>query len=120
MNQTNLLCFPVPLSCARFMRLVIPWVTVLAAFFFQPLRPGRAIRSCMLPLLSLSVVMPAVLAAEESRPNIVLILVDDMGYADISPYGGEIETPALASLAEGGLRFTEFHNTGLSAPPGPR
>lgn len=55
-------------------------------------------------------------AADAPRPNIVLILVDDMGYSDIAPYGGEIETPHLTRLAEGGLRFTDFHNTGRCCP----
>src|SRR3546814_9613631 len=40
-----------------------------------------------------------------------LILVDDMGFSDISSYGGEIPTPNLDRLAEGGLRFTQFYNT---------
>jgi len=46
-----------------------------------------------------------------SRPNIVLIMVDDMGYSDIGCYGGEVQTPHLDRLAEGGLRFTQFYNT---------
>lgn len=45
-----------------------------------------------------------------SRPNIVLILVDDLGFADIGSYGGEIETPNLDRLARGGIRFTQFYN----------
>ncbi|MEM6910691.1 MAG: arylsulfatase [Verrucomicrobiota bacterium] len=45
------------------------------------------------------------------RPNILLIMVDDLGYADFGCYGGEIETPHIDALAEGGLRFTQFYNT---------
>lgn len=45
------------------------------------------------------------------RPNIVFILVDDMGWADIGCYGSEIQTPNIDRLAAGGLRFTQFHNT---------
>ncbi|MBW3540882.1 MAG: arylsulfatase [Planctomycetes bacterium] len=45
-----------------------------------------------------------------SRPNIVLILCDDMGFSDIGPYGGEIDTPHLDRLAAEGLRFTQFYN----------
>ncbi|MCA9226444.1 MAG: sulfatase-like hydrolase/transferase, partial [Planctomycetales bacterium] len=45
------------------------------------------------------------------RPNIILIMSDDMGYSDIAPYGGEIATPTLSRLADGGLRFTQFYNT---------
>ena len=50
-------------------------------------------------------------AAEPKRPNVVLILVDDMGFADIGCYGSEIATPNLDRLAAGGLRFTQFYNT---------
>jgi arylsulfatase A-like enzyme len=44
-------------------------------------------------------------APDRSRPNIILIMVDDMGYSDIGCYGGEVKTPNLDMLAEGGLRF---------------
>ncbi|NNJ27385.1 sulfatase-like hydrolase/transferase [Alienimonas chondri] len=50
------------------------------------------------------------------RPNVVVILVDDMGYSDIGCYGGEIETPNLDALAAGGLRFTQFYNQGRCCP----
>ena len=44
------------------------------------------------------------------RPNILLIMADDLGFSDLGCYGGEIETPHLDQLAEGGLRFTHFYN----------
>jgi arylsulfatase len=44
------------------------------------------------------------------KPNIVVILADDLGWSDIAPYGGEIQTPNLQRLASNGLRFTQFHN----------
>ena len=50
------------------------------------------------------------------RPNIVLIMSDDMGFSDIGCYGGEIETPVLDRLARDGLRFTQFYNTGRCCP----
>ena len=50
------------------------------------------------------------------KPNIVLIMVDDMGYSDIEPYGGEIETPNLTKLAKNGLRFTQFYNSARCCP----
>jgi arylsulfatase len=50
------------------------------------------------------------------RPNIVLILADDMGFSDAGCYGGEIQTPNLDTLARGGLRFTEFYNTSRCWP----
>jgi len=48
---------------------------------------------------------------DRSRPNIILIMVDDMGYSDIGCYGGEVKTPNLDKLAKNGLRFTQFYNT---------
>jgi len=50
------------------------------------------------------------------RPNVVLILADDMGYSDAGCYGGEIETPNLDRLAADGLRFTQFYNTARCWP----
>ena len=51
-----------------------------------------------------------------ARPNIVLIMVDDMGYSDIGCYGGEIRTPNLDRLAAGGVRFTHFYNAARCCP----
>ncbi len=45
------------------------------------------------------------------RPNIILIMADDLGFADLGCYGSEIETPNLDTLATKGLRFTQFYNT---------
>ena len=53
---------------------------------------------------------------ENKKPNIVLVLVDDMGYSDIGCYGGEIDTPNLNSLAENGIKFTQFYNTARCCP----
>ena len=50
------------------------------------------------------------------KPNVVIILNDDMGYSDIGCYGGEIDTPNLNRLAENGLRFTQFYNTARCSP----
>ena len=50
------------------------------------------------------------------RPNIIFILADDSGFSDLGCYGGEINTPNLDSLAAGGLRYTEFYNTGRCWP----
>lgn len=50
------------------------------------------------------------------RPNIVIVMVDDMGFSDIGCYGGEIETPNLDHLASNGLRFKQFYNTGRCCP----
>ncbi len=50
------------------------------------------------------------------KPNIVFILVDDMGYSDIGCYGGEVQTPHLDRMAANGIRFTQMHNTSKCFP----
>jgi arylsulfatase len=55
-------------------------------------------------------------AAAEPRPNIIVILSDDMGFSDLGCYGGEIATPNLDALAANGLRFTQFYNTARCCP----
>ena len=67
--------------------------------------------ACVLPHF-----IPANATAADNRPNIILIMSDDMGFSDIGCYGGEIETPTLDSLAAGGLRFTQFYNTSRCCP----
>jgi arylsulfatase A-like enzyme len=54
--------------------------------------------------------------APAGRPNIVLIMADDMGFSDIGCYGGEIATPNLNALAKGGIRFTQFYNAARCCP----
>ncbi|MEO8133885.1 MAG: sulfatase-like hydrolase/transferase, partial [Betaproteobacteria bacterium] len=51
-----------------------------------------------------------------ARPNVVLILVDDMGFSDIGCYGGEILTPNIDRLARNGVRFSQFYNTARCSP----
>lgn len=77
----------------------------------------------MKPMLSVFLVAcatvlagPGLLTAAESRPNIVLILADDLGWSDLGCYGGEIPTPHLDALAAGGLRFTQFYNNAVCGP----
>ena len=57
-----------------------------------------------------------VLTMAADRPNILIILTDDMGFSDLGCFGGEIETPNLDRLAANGLRFTEFYNTARCWP----
>jgi len=54
-----------------------------------------------------------VIAAEKNRPNIVLIMADDIGYSDFGCFGSEIDTPNLDKLAAGGLRFTNFYSENM-------
>jgi arylsulfatase len=65
--------------------------------------------ACLLAFLSVP-------DARAERPDIVIILVDDMGYSDIGCFGGEVQTPALDELAAKGVRFTQFYNAGRCCP----
>ena len=55
-------------------------------------------------------------ATPATRPNVIVILVDDMGFSDLGCYGSEIPTPNLDKLAAEGLRFTQFYNTARCSP----
>lgn len=59
---------------------------------------------------------PAIAEPQASRPNIVFILADDLGFTDTAPYGGEVNTPTIAALAQDGLRFTNYHTAANCAP----
>jgi arylsulfatase len=65
--------------------------------------------------LGAAAVRPSARAAA-AKPNILLILADDLGYSDLGCYGGEIRTPNLDGLAAGGLRFTQFYNAARCCP----
>jgi len=54
--------------------------------------------------------------AEAAKPNIIIMLADDLGWSDIGCYGGEVKTPNLDALARNGLRFTEFYNSARCSP----
>ena len=75
---------------------------------------GGATAAAALPLGCGSA--PAPQSAAPEKPNIVVIMADDMGFSDIGCYGGEIETPHINALAEGGLRFRQFYNTARCCP----
>jgi arylsulfatase A-like enzyme len=70
--------------------------------------------SILTALLITSVVIS--FAQKTTKPNIILIMVDDMGYSDIGSYGSEIKTPNLDRLAAEGIRFREFYNNSICAP----
>lgn len=69
-----------------------------------------------LPVLGLLIAPTRALAAAPAKPNVVIILADDMGFSDAGCYGGEIHTPNIDALAAGGIRFTDFHNTARCWP----
>ncbi len=66
-------------------------------------------------LLAICLAVASVTIAAE-KPNIIVILADDMGFSDLGCYGSEIPTPHLDALAAGGVRFTQFYNTGRCCP----
>ena len=59
---------------------------------------------------------PAAVVQPPSRPNVVVVLVDDMGWSDTGPFGSEIATPNLDALAASGIRFTQFYSTPRCSP----
>src|SRR5689334_3418077 len=73
-------------------------------------------RLALAAVASLGALAPATPAPAAERPNVVVILADDLGYSDLGCYGSEIETPNLDALANGGLRFTQFYNTARCWP----
>lgn len=66
-------------------------------------------------LLAFVLSEPALSQDEPDKPNILIILADDLGFADLGSYGGDIQTPALDRLAEDGLRFSQFYSAGRSS-----
>ncbi|MDE0736337.1 MAG: arylsulfatase [Pirellulaceae bacterium] len=68
-------------------------------------------RLSSLQLLLVSILCWSSTALAADRPNIILIMADDLGFSDIGCYGSEIKTPNLDKLASNGLRFTQFYNT---------
>ncbi|MBO5193529.1 MAG: arylsulfatase [Bacteroidales bacterium] len=66
--------------------------------------------------LALLGTMAAGAVQAQEKPNIILILLDDVGYSDIGCYGSEIETPNIDRLAENGIRMRHFYNSARSAP----
>ncbi len=71
---------------------------------------------CLFLFLSCALTGPRCAQASDTPTNVLLILVDDLGFSDIGCYGGEIRTPNLDALAAEGLRFTQFYNTGRCWP----
>ncbi len=59
---------------------------------------------------------PAPPRAPQGAPNVVIVVLDDVGFAQLGPYGSDIDTPTIDRLAAGGLTFTNFHTTALCSP----
>ena len=77
-----------------------------------------SVKSIVILLLLGSVAAPSHVFAQETqrRPNIVIILADDMGYSDMGSFGGEIQTPNMDKLANEGVRFTNFYTHATCSP----
>ena len=91
-------------------------LTVIAATvtaLFSPTAPAQTATQTTTPAPTPK---PAPKQAEDKRPNIVIILADDMGYSDMGSFGSEIKTPNLDSLAKDGVRFTNFYTHASSSP----
>jgi hypothetical protein len=87
----------------------------------QSSKPGALTRlQRMLGIVGMvaTLAAPAIASATDTprRPNIVIILGDDLGYADMGAFGGEIKTPNLDSLTKDGVRFTNFYTHATCSP----
>ena len=71
---------------------------------------GRTIDECTAPS------GPPAALSRRRRPNIVIWVLDDVGFGHLSPYGGLVEMPALQRLVDAGMRFANGHVTALCAP----
>jgi arylsulfatase len=67
-------------------------------------------------MIAVLLLVPAAVSLGDERPNVLLILADDMGFSDLGCYGGEIQTPHLDRLAAAGVRFSQFYNCALCGP----
>lgn len=68
-------------------------------------------------MMTATAALPMLATAQQvQKPNVLLIVVDDMGYSDMGCFGGEIETPNLNRMAQEGVRFAQFYNSGRSCP----
>ena len=76
----------------------------------------RAALFCCAATAAISPVFGSADTLESKRPNIVLLLADDLGFADLGSYGSEINTPNIDRLAASGMRFSNFHVAASCAP----
>lgn len=74
------------------------------------------IKKTMLAVALSSVISGVTFAETIEKPNVLIIIADDMGYSDISPFGGEIPTPNLQTMADQGVRMSQYYTSPMSAP----
>ena len=77
---------------------------------------SKTARAVLIILLLVSSLLVSHKQVAAERPNIIIMMADDMGFSDIGCYGSEIRTPNLDGLAAGGVRLTQFYNTGRCCP----
>ncbi|MDP4765608.1 MAG: arylsulfatase [Pseudomonadales bacterium] len=77
---------------------------------------GKSLPRSLYTLVLLLLFSSGVLAAEARRPNIVLIVADDLGFSDLRSFGSEVATPNLDALAAAGVRFSNYHTAASCAP----
>ena len=87
--------------------------SLIIRLIYNPNPTVMFLKKYSFPLLigTLAVLIVSQISAEDERPNILLMMVDDLGFSDFGCYGSEIETPHIDSLASEGLRFSQFYNT---------
>src|SRR5688572_22480612 len=83
---------------------------------FRRVRLSALVAAAALGIVTFGAWRATPAAQTNARPNIIVVLVDDMGWSDIGPYGGEIPTPNLDALAARGVRFTQFYSTPRCSP----
>ena len=81
-----------------------------------PIQPPEAAPVTELDARNVTAPPPFSIKPPEGAPNVVIILIDDIGFGATEPFGGAIETPTFSQLAENGLRFNQFHTTALCSP----
>ena len=67
-------------------------------------------KAMVLVFVAASIAASAASAAPAARPNVVMLLADDLGFQDVGCYDGPVRTPAIDSLAAGGTRFSDFYS----------
>ena len=70
----------------------------------------------LIPIGLQQIYQETVCAENSKKPNVLLIMADDLGYSDLGCYGGEINTPNLDRLASGGIKYAQCYNTGRCWP----
>lgn len=76
----------------------------------------RGLVSVTLLVASVGCTRSETAATDDDRPNILLLVADDLGYADTGPFGSDIRTPNIDRLAAEGILFTNFHTAPMCAP----